>query len=197
MATLSNHLALARCPHCRIAHPNLSATSGFATENSNGNFQRLWRFYTCKTCGGVVTAWGSYQDGPIIQMFPSDQSVDEDIPRKAASFLSQAIESMHAPAGAIMLCASSVDAMLKEKGYRSGNLYERIDKAVEDHLITKEMGTWAHQVRLDANNQRHADDDVELPEEEEAKRCVDFVLALGEFLFVLPSRVTRGLKEFE
>jgi hypothetical protein len=41
-----------------------------------------------------------------------------------------------------MLCASAVDAMLKEKGYEEGTLNQRIDKAVEDHLLTKEMGTW-------------------------------------------------------
>jgi hypothetical protein len=38
-----------------------------------------------------------------------------------------------------MLSASAVDAMLKVKGYKSGSLYSRIDKAAEDHMITSEM----------------------------------------------------------
>ena len=42
-----------------------------------------------------------------------------------------------------MLCASAVDAMLKEKGHQDGTLNQRINKAVEDHLLTQEMGDWA------------------------------------------------------
>jgi hypothetical protein len=92
-----------------------------------------------------------------------------------------------------MLAASSVDAMLKAKSYHDGTLYSRINKAAEDHLITQEMAQWAHEVRLDANDQRHADESVPLPTSEDAKKCIDFVLAFGEFLFVLPSRVRQGI----
>jgi hypothetical protein len=93
-----------------------------------------------------------------------------------------------------MVCASAVDAMLKLKGLRVGTLNERIDKAASENLITSEMAQWAHQVRLDANEPRHVDLAVKPPDDEDASRCIDFASALGEFLFVLPSRVTRGLK---
>jgi hypothetical protein len=114
------------------------------------------------------------------------------MPAKAEAFLTQAIECVHAPSGAIMLCASAVDAMLKEKGLKSGVLYARIEKAVSDNLITKEMGFWAHEIRLDANDERHADDTAALPTELDAKRCIDFAKALAEFLFILPARIERG-----
>ena len=90
-----------------------------------------------------------------------------------------------------MLCASSVDAMLKQKGFKDGRLYDRIKAAANDHLITSEMAEWAHEVRLDANDQRHADESAELPTKPEAQKCIDFTTALGEFLFVLP-RVERA-----
>lgn len=109
--------------------------------------------------------------------------------------MQQALDTLHAPAGAVMLAASAVDAMLKDKGYKDGNLYGRIDKARDDHLITVEMAQWAHDVRLDANDQRHAADGAGLPTTADAQRAVDFAMALAEFLFVLPSRVQRGLKE--
>ena len=96
-----------------------------------------------------------------------------------------------------MLSASSIDAMLKEKGYKEGSLYKRIEKAVEDHLITAKMGKWAHQVRLGANDERHADENAELPDSIDAKKLIDFATALGEFLFVLPSRIEQGIKESE
>ena len=94
-----------------------------------------------------------------------------------------------------MLSASSVDAMLKVKGYKDGSLYQRIKDASAGHIITEDMATWAHQVRLDANDQRHADESAQFPTTEEAQRSLDFAMALAEILFVLPARVTRGLQE--
>lgn len=93
-----------------------------------------------------------------------------------------------------MLAASSIDAMLKEKGYTEGDLYPRIEEAAKKHLITGEMATWTHDVRLDANDQRHADENAALPSEADASKCVEFAKALAEFLFVLPNRVERGRK---
>ena len=82
--------------------------------------------------------------------------VQDEIPDRPRSYIQQAIDSIHAPAGAVMLAASAVDSMLKIKNYRDGSLYARIEQAVNDHLITQDMATWAHEVRLDANDQRHA-----------------------------------------
>jgi hypothetical protein len=94
-----------------------------------------------------------------------------------------------------MLAASAVDAMLKAKDYKKGSLYDRIDKAVSDHLITDDMSKWAHEVRLDANDQRHADEGAPSPNKADAERVVDFARALGDFLFVFPARVTRGISK--
>jgi len=105
------------------------------------------------------------------------------------------LESLHAPAGAIMLAASAVNAMLKEKGYKDGSLNSRIDQAAERHDITEDMARWAHEVRLDANEQRHSDEEADLPSGEDAQHSVDFAMALGEFMFVLPSRVRRGIED--
>jgi hypothetical protein len=133
--------------------------------------------------------------GDVTEIYPQAVKLDEAIPARARSFLDQAINTLHAPSGSIMLSASAVDAMLKAKGYKEGNLYSRIDKAKKDNLITGAMADWAHSVRLDANDQRHADEHGPLPNEVEAQRCIDFVLALGQLLFVLPNRIKKGLEE--
>ena len=78
----------------------------------------------------------------MLEIYPDSQQVEEDIPEAAKSYLEQAIASIHAPAGAVMLAASTVDAMLKEKNYKEGSLYERIERAVKDKLITSEMAQW-------------------------------------------------------
>lgn len=94
-----------------------------------------------------------------------------------------------------MVAGSSVDAMLKEKGYAKKSLYYRIGKAANEHLITQDMAEWAHDVRLDANDQRHADEKVVLPTTDDAERVSEFALAFAEYLFVLPAKTKRGLLE--
>ncbi|WP_285351949.1 DUF4145 domain-containing protein [Pseudomonas sp. ME-P-057] len=128
----------------------------------------------------------------ITHIWPAPQFVNESVPERARTFLEQAIASIHAPAGAVMLTASSVDAMLKEKGLKQGNLYKRIDAAAAQHLITAEMALWAHEVRLDANDQRHADEEAVMPNAADASKAIEFATALAQFLFVLPARVARG-----
>jgi hypothetical protein len=142
-----------------------------------------------------VSAYARSWDQPIGGMYPSYERANESIPQKARDFLNQAMDSLQSPAGAVMLAASAVDEMLKQKGYKTGNLYPRIDKAAKDGEITKEMAKWAHQVRLDANGQRHADENTPLPSEEDAKQSIELATALAEFMFVLPSKVRKGLEK--
>ncbi len=130
----------------------------------------------------------------VEEMYPEQRTVSEVIPSRAQTYLTEAIESIHSPAGAIMLTASAVDAMLKAKGHKDGSLNSRIDQAAVAKMITDEMAAWAHEVRLDANDQRHADEAMPLPTQEDAKRTLEFALALAEFIFVLPERVRRGRK---
>lgn len=195
MANLSGSLVISRCPHCAIANPSLGRNHQFETRAHDGTNHRVWGVYVCGTCGGAVSAWSDRPGNPVRAYYPQAEAVDPDIPDRPRAFLHQAQESLHAPAGAVMLAASSVDAMLKLKGYAQGTLYARIEKAVSDHLMTQEMAAWAHAIRLDANDQRHADESANLPTEQDAQRSIEFAKALGEFLFVLPSRIQRGINE--
>jgi len=201
MSDLGDQLILDSCPHCGRANPTLELASSLVeTDSHDGIDKRWWGFYCCKTCGGIVTAWAPrVNDNPatlsIQEVCPSTPTINESIPEKAREFLRQAQNSLHAPAGAIMLCASAVDAMLKKKAYEDGSLYTRIDKAAEDHLITDSMAKWAHRIRLDANVQRHADKDAGLPTDKDAKLTFDFAIAFAEYLFVLPSRVDSGIAD--
>lgn len=195
MPILGNQLALEKCPHCNVDKPSLIQKWNVVTRTYSGKNQRNWAVYVCSRCGGLVTAGSNQPNLEMSEIYPETNSVSDAIPSKAKRYLKQAFNSLHVPSGAVMLAASAVDAMLKEKGYTTGKLYSRINKAAKDHLITKGMAKWAHQVRLDANDQRHADEDSDLPIEQDAIRAVEFAKALAEFLFVLPSRVTRGLED--
>ncbi len=85
--------------------------------------------------------------------------------------------------------------MLKGRGYDKGNHYVRIEKAVADGLLTKEMGDWAHEVRLGSNNPRHADDETPHMTPEEAERLIEFATMLGKILYVLPFQVEQGKRK--
>jgi hypothetical protein len=189
-------LKLDRCPHCGVDTPNLVCVRRHKNNDCEGRNAREWGFFECARCGGIVTAWGLINDlsanVPPQEWFPGPKELDDSIPDRARSYLKQARETVHAPDGAVMLAASSVDAMLKEKKYTDGSLNARINKAAEGHLITKEMADWAHEIRLDANDQRHCDLAADHANRDDAKRVIDFAMALAEFLFVLPARVQRG-----
>ncbi|MFA5850961.1 MAG: DUF4145 domain-containing protein [Bacteroidales bacterium] len=195
MINLEDTLKLERCPHCSVDNPNLvTVHQEFPTNSDNGYNPRQWRIYRCLRCGGVVTAACNKGSRQVIELYPSVKTVNDVLPHKVKTYLQQAIDSVFAPSGAVMLCASSVDSMLKENGLINGSLYSRIKLAQEQGLLTEAMATWAHQVRLDANDQRHSDTEAILPTVQDAKQAIEFTQTLAEFLFVLPSKVTRGIE---
>lgn len=185
-------LNLERCPHCGIHLPRLSAVHSFETRDT-GHRRRVWVVYACSACGKSVNAWADDIGQVIREIFPTTSSISEDIPTRAREYLTQAKNSISQPSGSVMLSASAIDAMLKEKGFTTDNLFKRINHAVEANVLTPEMGKWAHEVRLDANDERHADLNSELPTQEEAEKTFEFAMALSELLFILPARIQRGI----
>ena len=84
--------------------------------------------------------------------------------------LQQALETLHAPDAAAVMASSAVDVMLKQLGLAEGNVYSRIERAVSEHMLTGSMG-------------------------DQAKQSVEFAEAFGHFLFVLSSRVKKGIED--
>jgi hypothetical protein len=192
--TLSENLTLDKCPHCKVDKPNLKKAHSLGTTNYQGADQKNWGIYICARCGRLVTAAARQVNGEVIEFYPRLDKIDDTIPSPAKDYLQQANDTIHAPAGSILLSGTAVDSMLKLKGYKDGNLFSRINKAAADHVITEGMSKWAHEVRLEANDQRHADENKGLPTIDDAKHSLDFAKALGQFLFVLPSKVEEGIK---
>jgi uncharacterized protein DUF4145 len=195
---LSTSLLLERCPHCAIVQPQLARIS--ERENNRRGGHRRWGVYECFTCGGLVVAAARAGDPVqvVIECYPvAPDDPPDTIPTRPREYLRQARDLLTQPAGSVMLSASAVDAMLKEKGLKDGRLYERIHEAVKQHLIGEDMAQWAHQVSLDPNDPRYADDRASMPNFEEAHRCLIFALTLADILFGLPGRVARGIAESE
>ena len=182
---------LERCPQCGIAHPRVTIQS---RHHSN---MRHYALAFCASCGGGILAISDLRDenqlnGRIEYIYPSQQHVAEELPERTKNYLSQAITSLHAPDGAVMLAGSAVDAMLKDKNLEEGTVYTRIDQAVEQGILTQEMGDWAHEVRLGSNRPRHADRENPHVTREQAEQAIEFTRTLGHILYVLPRRVEKG-----
>lgn len=191
---------IARCPHCSIANPLLFRL--WETEvpipRADGQWGSMWAAFGCTSCGSVVTAKGTpgsvNERAEIVAIYPEPKAAHADIPERPRRFLQQAFDTLHAPDAAAMLAGSAVDAMLKHFGLTDGSLYSRIDQAVEQTILTAPMAEWAHSVRLGSNRPRHADDANPHVTPEEAATSVEFAEALGQFLFVLAARITRGIE---
>ncbi|QOF73166.1 DUF4145 domain-containing protein [Aminobacter sp. SR38] len=192
-----------RCPQCNVASP-LLVQQWAHVQHLEDDIGVYWATYTCSSCQRVTLAegfasnlddYGNVQDQAIRVIYPNPKLVDGSLPSDAQRYLKQAIDTKFAPDASIMMAASAVDAMLKEKGYKEGSLYSRIDRAVSDHLLTEGMAKWAHRVRLEANAVRHADETARPPSEKDAERVVEFASALGDFLFVFTARVDEGIQE--
>ena len=194
-------VSLERCPHCNVARPHLTECHVVnpltGTRPETGDFR--WRAFQCTFCDSLVTAkehkGGVRPTAP--EIFPEPQSIPTSIGDPARGYLEQAIRIVEqAPDAAAMMASSSIDAMLKDKGYGGReSFHNRIDKAVNNGLLTKEMGRWAHQVRLVSNDPRHADEDKPHVDKEEAEVMVMFAEALGDILYELPARALRAIRK--
>ncbi|MCA9292327.1 MAG: DUF4145 domain-containing protein [Phycisphaerales bacterium] len=185
-------LRLPRCPHCNAADPYLGLKTNFVEHDSQGN-EKTWGIYVCGRCAGVVSAhWkakGSFQSFPKLQQAVASS----DIPERPRAFIQEAMGE-DKPHSTCLLLASALDAMLKEKGLVTGSLFRRIQQATEGDapLFTKSMAEWAHDIRLDANDHRHADPNAPLATMADARRLLEFTTMIAELLYVLPARVERG-----
>ena len=186
-----------RCPYCGKAHPTLEHVWDAKSDPKRtiGKIPKWWFGYQCKSCSGVVSIsciaipLSASTKLLVDGVFPNTWSPSEVIPDFVTRFLTQAHETLSSPDASVLMSASSIDAMLKDKGLEKGSLYSRIDEAVSQGFITKNMAKWAHLVRLDSNKPRHADITDKALGSEDAKRSLDFAKALAELLYILPSRI--------
>lgn len=215
VVNLRNPLSeLPRCPQCGTAKPTLHLQAVLEKERvGNSDLWSSWIVYQCTSCRdpicflanvprhgdiGAMRTWFAVQSYVAGWMLPGYGGEDlSDWPERARKYMRQAIETLAAPDGAVMLAGSAVDSMLKEKGLTEGSVYSRIEKAVTDNLLTPAMGEWAHAVRLSSNNPRHADLDEPHATADEAKATIEFAKALGQFLFALPAKIARGKEAAE
>ncbi|UXC35152.1 DUF4145 domain-containing protein [Cupriavidus gilardii] len=184
----AEHFGIERCPQCGIAAPNMVIVHRAKVHDE---WDRFYGLLTCQSCRHSTMVYAGPMHGTL-GVWPAPKSYSNDIPTRVRGKLVEAQGTLGFPSPSILCSAAAIDWMLKEKGYTEGKLFRRIEQAASDHVITDDMKEWAHEVRLGANAERHADMDEPEPTKEDAERLLKFAEALAEILFELPARVKRG-----
>lgn len=188
-------LGVTNCPHCGVNSPLLTCVwaSDRPTPRGDERPEARWAAFACSSCGHLVTAKGcpgeNVSNPEVVAIFPKVWEVDDVVPERIANYLDQAYRTLASPDASVVMSASAIDAMLKDNNLENGSLYARIDEAVIEGILTQKMADWAHRVRLDSNNPRHADAQTPHMTDDDATRAFDFAKALTEYLYVLPSRM--------
>ena len=187
-------LAMHRCPHCQIAKPLLREIA--LVPQSGNNRVPDWFAYQCTNCGGMILVQAHPGTRTVNRLFPDIREAPSELPDSAHRYLSQAYRTVQdAPDAAAIMASSAVDDMLKQKGYTDQrSLHDRIDAAMDNHLLTDDMAKWAHRIRFVSNNPRHADESNPHVEPNEARRMLEFAEALAQYLYVLPGLAQEDSK---
>ena len=195
----------ADCPHCGIQQVAFQVINNVMITDQSG--QKFWDILArCGGCDyGVVAAFDI--DSPrttptdhsrliphsLLKIVPEppDTSAPDHTPPHVASFFKQGANSLQQrnfdAAGSMF--RKALETSLKSKFPEISaklNLYKRIDKAVENHDLTPDMGKWAHEIRDLGNDAAH--DEVPFSGEE-AQALHDFTRLVLMYLFTLPGMV--------
>jgi len=171
----SGQRALFLCGHCDqgvIREVVLSGNQSLT--RSNGDINKYAIFLGTQWPQGVST------DAP------------PDCPENVGNFYRQAVDSLNSgnfdAAGTMF--RKSLEAATKNKAPAlvGKPLVQRIDALVADGTLTKEMGKWAHEIRLGGNDAAHEEEPFT---REQATGLHDFAENFLRYSFTLPAAVER------
>jgi len=128
----------------------------------------------------------------ILDVWPKiEWAIPGGVPENVASFYLQGVSNVKAQrwdaAGAMFRKTLDVATKIACPEGRSLNLFNRINKMVQDGAISAAMGDWSHEIRLDGNDAVHDDE----PETEgDARTSYKFTEAFLTYAFSLPKLVS-------
>lgn len=202
------------CPHCRtrsagfyIAHqwPSLRGTdyanilavcgvcnlgilivSSRKYGSSHEDFIRLTQVYS----------YGQYE---IVNIWPrGSPEIPSGVPENISSFYMQGLDSLSTrhwdAAGAMFRKTLDTATKALKPELKSLNLYTRINRLVDEGVLTSAMGDWSHEIRIDGNEAVH---DEEPETEEDARSAQKFTEAFLTYVFSLPRMVEDNRKSRE
>ncbi len=193
------------CPYCGADHVGFD----FVVSRPAGLFGQdtFNTMFVCNACGRAVVAFVKTRGNPIegipgnlrnpayiesIEVVPKSAvaSCPEHCSPDVSKAFIQAEENIFRDNPE---AAASMDRRALEIGTKliapdlaNDNLWNRIEKLAEKHLITPSLKEWAHKLRIFGNEALHDIDGVTLEEAKQAHELTRFMLI---YLFTLPEQV--------
>lgn len=198
-----------RCPHCKAISTYDQVEAHLGSGNigplnlvSSGQRIRLDRCRNEDCRGGVAVVFDS--EGKELEIFPAlDEEPDELLPEAVRTAFRQALRSLNEGIwdGCVLMCRRALDeatAVLAaevgeadRKGYANKVLYDRIEYLAANHIITRELGEWAHEGRLAGKLGAHGREQQKWNTERDATEIVEFAKWFFRYLFVLPKQLAE------
>ncbi|WP_439469206.1 DUF4145 domain-containing protein [Blastomonas fulva] len=198
-------VAVRDCPYCKARRVAFTAQIAW---NIDGSERRA--LFLCGSCfegiildyaggGDIVKNGGNIDISGFVVFRQWPEAVvghaPPDTPPIVANYFEQAtasLNSAHFDAAGLMFRKSLETATkILDENLSKLSLYKRIDALVESNSLTKDMGDWAHEVRLGGNEAAHDDEPYTLEQAEELRGFIESFL---RYAFTLPSAVKKRAK---
>jgi hypothetical protein len=211
MATL-----VADCPHCGASHAAFPIVFTSIHPSKGREFFNV--FGWCPACGGPYSAVihsylggndpkqfegnvGRYNSGFTVKDFFPKQEISKSplhVPKAAARAFVEGsgnlTDGRYTSAVAMFRRAIDIGTKQFSDEVTAWKLEKRIDKLCAEGLITKDMKTWAHKIRLEGNEAVH---EIDEPTKEQAAELKLFTEMVLTYLYTLPEKVKANLPQEE
>lgn len=196
--SFGHELTFRDCPWCglRDAHMNALLKDGRALTANKP--PRLWSVVSCPRCGGaVLLETNSESEVPprVRQAVPEDERIGaqvEHLPADVSKFYTDARRVLDAgvPDASAVQLRKTLEAAAAHFGINDGPLVARIEKLLEQGLITRQFGDVLDHVRKLGNVGAHASD--EIVDEASANKALRFTTQVLRNLFEIPAELEPG-----
>jgi hypothetical protein len=199
------------CPHCGTRRAAFSITISQQQHKDAG----LWNvFSSCPACAEPLVAVvrtptgqdpknlqgdigaDARRDVSFIKAFPKRvaSKSPESVPKAAANAFVEGAENLkdgrYTSAVTMFRRAIDVGTKLLSDEINAWKLDKRIDALANAGLITKDLQTWAHKIRLEGNEAIH---EIDEPTKEQATELQLFTELVLTYLYTLPAKVKANL----
>jgi hypothetical protein len=190
------------CPWCGLRDAQFHLLVTEASAKRRGAEARFWSLANCPRCGGVVTfetRGPNDASGTLLCTFPeTDSEVRvEHLPEDVEGYYRDAIRVLEAgvPDAAAVQLRRTLEAAAAHFGITSGALVKRIEKLIDEGLITRGFGDVLTHIRLVGNVGAHAGD--EKVDDATARRALRFTTQVLRNLFEIPEELKSIDREEE
>jgi Domain of unknown function (DUF4145) len=182
------------CPHCSAGPTPFQQIWTTPTTGPDGG-ARAWVIASCPACGGLINIEhvpGPPAESPVIQVFP-DVVAEWDVhylPEEIERDWNEAVAvfRVRADASAVVMCGRTLEASAERLQVSGQGLHQRIEKMLDQGLISASFREAMDYIRLIRNTGAHAGAQVS---RESAEGTMRFTQQALRLLFEVPAELAR------